>query len=500
MVKCITCSVFAVVLVAPCAIYAQSFKQDRVPVRPGEKVVVAIDAAKIDTQMVNWVIRPVVPGLTVISSALTQATFDAVAKDPKKIAQIPAPPGPATITMPDNIPTATFTTTGGTLAITAPLAVFPSVGYSGTISIQANVMEKDINATLVLSGPEDPMLGGDIMASVIGFEQAGANSAESARKLFLDFFVSRPLPGWKGKDYTTFGPEIRWWGDVRIASYPQPISGNVADFITTFSTKLGNVPINEIAGFGEFRTGLDFRLKSLPVPFFPRIGASGQISSLSLIAYYGALGPMHEPTQGVPVFEIPTDQTTPQYKAFQDRFPSNLYPQFKLAGAKYVAFTAEDRNRFYHQYGAGFRLTTRFLDSHRELLPSPAMVTATFGQHELVSGGSLRGVAGKFEGFYPLPIASDSTGLSIYLFGRATMRLGGKDSVDNSQLLSLSRAYSSNKDASGNPIPIPITDPGVVLISAPGHRDLYTIGVGIDLANFIGKILHPTPSTTSASK
>src|SRR5262249_721265 len=158
----------------------------------------------------------------------------------------------------------------------------------------ANVMKKDIKATLVLLGPEDPVLGGDIMASVIGFEQAGANSAESAQKLFMDFFLSRPLPGWKGADYGTFGPEMRWWVDVRIASYPQPISGNISDFISGFSTKLANVPINEIAGFGEFRTGLDFRLKSLPVPFFPKIGADQQISSLSFIAYYGALGPMHE--------------------------------------------------------------------------------------------------------------------------------------------------------------------------------------------------------------
>src|SRR5262245_50624300 len=82
--------------------------------------------------------------------------------------------------------------------------------------------------------------GGDLTMAVIGFEQSGASGAKSDQKFFFDFFTSRPLPFLFGDDKTDvkptepfpvdksglvraqpFGPPVHWWGDVRIASYPQ---------------------------------------------------------------------------------------------------------------------------------------------------------------------------------------------------------------------------------------------------------------------------------------
>jgi hypothetical protein len=124
------------------------------------------------------------------------------------------------------------------------------------------------------------------------------------------------------------------------------------------------------------------------------------------------------------------------------------------------------------------RAIVPFYDEYGNPLPAPAMVTASLGQHELVSGGKLRGVVGNFEGFYPFRLKTPA--LTVFLFGRANLRLASH--AVESQPIVLQRA----KDASGQQ-DIPISDPGVVIIAEPSRRDMYTIGVGMDFASLLGK-------------
>src|SRR2546428_328423 len=122
--------------------------------------------------------------------------------------------------------------------------------------------------------------GGDLTTAVVGFEQAGASSARSDQKFFFDFFISRPLPFSKS-NVDPFGPRVRWWGNVRIASYPQQINTSVAEFATTFANRVGALKVNEIAQFGEFRSGPDIRIKAFDDTrkLIPNFGASAQQSS-----------------------------------------------------------------------------------------------------------------------------------------------------------------------------------------------------------------------------
>jgi hypothetical protein len=333
---------------------------------------------------------------------------------------------------------------------------------------------------------------GDLTMAVIGFEQAGASGAKSDQKFFFDFFTRRPLPFFarkvedpSKKTDVSIDPRMHWWGDVRVASYPQQISTSVAEFSASFATQVGSVPVNKLAQFGEFRTGLDFRVASLNAPLAPNFGAAKQRSSLNLFAGFGALGAFNPPADQIDVFLIPPPNS-PQAAAFERNFPKEQYPDLKLAATQYVGLTTPNRNRFYRQYGAGFRLITRFYDSDDNILPAPAMVGFSVGQNELVSGGTLRGVTGKFEGFYPLtigePKASDK--FIIYLFGRANLHFG--HAMESTPLV-LQQATGILPD-----------NPGIAVIAQPSARDSYTIGVGIDAVQLISKLKTPkTPDPTT---
>lgn len=321
--------------------------------------------------------------------------------------------------------------------------------------------------------------GGDVTMAVIGFEQAGASGARSDQKFFFDFFTSRPLPfgAANNKKNEPFGTWLRWWGDVRIATYPQQISTPVAQFASTFATQAGSVKVNELAQFGEFRTGLDFRLKAFAEGqrLIPNIGAGSQQSSLSFFVSFGAMGAFNPPSERMDIFLIPAPNS-PQAAAFERNFPKATYSDLKLPSTQYVGLTAPDRNRFYRQYGAGFRLTTRFYDKNGGVLPSPAMVGISLGQNELVSGGRLQGLAGKFEGFYPLTIGDPNPDgkFVLYLFGRANLHFGR---ATEATPLVLQRATGIQAD-----------NPAIAVISQPSARDTYTIGVGIDAAQLIRKL------------
>ena len=169
-----------------------------------------------------------------------------------------------------------------------------------------------------------------------------------------------------------------------------------------------------------------------------------------------------DPKQSVSLFKIPELESTAG-KQFQETFSLKEYPG--LDKAKYVAFSTPDRSRFYRQYAGGLRYT--------QLAEGlvPASVSASFGQHELVSGGRLIGVVGIFEGFFPFKMGSTRA----YVFGRGLLSL--RKNLDSRPLF-LEAAIADNK-------PVPPTDPNVFVISKPSDRDVFTVGIGIDVVDVI---------------
>jgi hypothetical protein len=305
--------------------------------------------------------------------------------------------------------------------------------------------------------------------SVLGFEQAGASSTQADQRFFFDFYATRPLPigatvttGVTTTDaYASLQRRTHWWGNVRLASYPQQVNAPIGDFVTGLGTKVSEVKVNEFVQTAEFRTGLDVKV----------LGSEG--SRLSSFAGFGGVGAM-DPKQSVSIFKVPDPPVPGQPESlarvqFFERYTKKEFPG--LDGAQYVAFSTPDRSRFYRQYGAGLRYTQLRSDNL-----APASISASFGQHELISGGEAVGVVGIFEGFFPFKVGN----ASAYIFGRAIMSLRKNN---DAKPVFLEPAIADNK-------PIQPAAAGVFVISKPSDRDVYSVGIGLDPMQIIRDIIN----------
>ena len=360
------------------------------------------------------------------------------------------------------------------------------------------VIEQSLGGQVALSKPMtvQPLQSqlrrtGELATAIVGFEQAGASAASSSRQFFFNFFISRPLPfpfkgnGYDGREFNSaFGPRLRWWSNVRVASVPQQVNQPVAQFVTNFPQEIGALKVNELAQAAEYMSGLEYRINGKDKFFLGQSEESHQQFSLSLFFGAGAIGPM-EPKDTLKIFETP-----PANSATAEQF-FKTYPQAR--GRQYIGFASPDRDRFYRQYSAGLRLTTFYADGNRgapqRLTSPPAMVSVSLGQNELVSGGTMRGVVARLEAFYPLPIRGDRQALysSIYLFLSVQKRLSKPQISDPLILNPVTLATTS---------PCPTTPPmdsitpcttlnnfiaNGVTVTAPSNRDIYKLGVGMDL-------------------
>jgi hypothetical protein len=345
--------------------------------------------------------------------------------------------------------------TKGVISVTATAAT--SSGSSSSQTARATVTPQPV---------------GNIVIPIIGFEQAGASAAQSSQKFFFNLFLSRPLPFGGNQvlaDGTDLGTRYRLFGNVRIATYPQQVTSGVAEFAAGFASQVAKLKVNQLAQAGEFNLGFDWRLKSTSRGLYS-LGSSlaNEYTLLSIVAGFGAISPLN-PQDSLQVFATPP-AGSPQRAPFLNQFPTS-------ATSTYTGFVSPDRGRFYWEYGAGLRLTTLYFDKSGIQGSTPAMLTYTLGQNQVVSGGVSSGVVQRIEGFFPLPLgdflAKNVT--TLYLFGRVDMRLAHPMQTTPFIL---------------QPAPAGISgfDSDVNIVSVRSNRDLYTIGVGVDAVKLINSI------------
>ena len=278
----------------------------------------------------------------------------------------------------------------------------PDVDSAGRFEIRLDDLRKGDKVQVKQTNPdgqaEQTVLDaevrtGEMARAIIGFDQAGASSTESARHFFFDFFISRPLPGRpgdvaRGSDSEIYGPKWRWWGNVRIASAPQATTTAVAAFAAKFATQVGNLKVNELAQSAEFLTGLDRRLFTFHNPLKGEVEDTRQRFVLGAFFGAGATGVFHPPQAELQLFSVPAADS-PQAARFAALYPTP-------SNVKYVGFIPPDRDQFFRQYYAGVRLATYYLDLDGESLAiQPAMVSVAFGQNELVTEGELKGIVAR---------------------------------------------------------------------------------------------------------
>lgn len=328
--------------------------------------------------------------------------------------------------------------------------------------------------------------GGEIQEAIVGFQQSGASAAEHKQSYFFDFFISRPVPiapqpcpdtnvvdAAHAAD-TLYGPRLRWWGNVRLASYPQQVTAAIGTFAADLGTSAASVPVNQLVQTAEFVTGLEWRFAQFNRALDGNDRDERQLFALSVFGGGGASSPL-DPNETLHIYETPA-ASSPQRAAFVAAYPA-------AANSPYVGFVEPDRDRFFRQYSVGLRLTTlyakkgKFGQPDEPYLAAPAMLSVSFGQNEMVTGGRLDGVVGRFEAFYPLLIAGDRSDRSmiVYLFGSALLRLGSANQTAPFILKEVDTTVVHGYD------------PTVAIVPAATNRDTYMIGFGIELTHVFKK-------------
>ncbi len=343
---------------------------------------------------------------------------------------------------------------------TAPAAPAPGLAITGDVTVTAVLSDGTMQkATVTLVNDPEASTRGPWEARVItGYHQAGAASADFSQNVIIDMFLVRTL----SRNKEVWKARLNSWGGVRIASSPQQINtplvtvvqGLVSPGTNANAPSPLNTPVNQLAMSAEFETGLEYN-------FTPNW--DGKV--LGLVGYFGATGSFQPPDQSVHLFAVPA-AASPQSALFHERYPSVTSP--------YVGFVNPDRDRFYRQWGVGFRYSRYHPLADYE---SPQTFMFALGQDELITGGQLKSVVARFDGFYPLPLSrSNGKWNFLYVFGTTSLRLSRAD--DKTPLV-LQPAPST----------VNAYDATVSIVAAGSNRDTYRIGIGVDLVNLLRSAL-----------
>ncbi|HJR08998.1 MAG TPA: hypothetical protein VJ842_17195 [Pyrinomonadaceae bacterium] len=320
--------------------------------------------------------------------------------------------------------------------------------------------------------------------AIIGFEQAGASSADSKSQPFLDFFFTAPM---RFKPKGDSLPRVSAWGQVRLAAVPQQVSTFGALPANFVGPVVENKLTSLVQGF-DFMAGLEVRVFGTDKPYMSLIPGVKNQTFLHIIGGGGAISPLSRSANrdAAEIFTIPVEGN-PQLELFKQRFPEAVERK-----AKYIAFVFPDRDRFLRQFYGGIRLKTFYYNDDGTLINRfPAIFDFTVGQNEAVTGGRLqsdvtdengkligreRRYVLRVEAFYPLPIKEASF---LYLYGTAMMKIGG-GGVKIDTPLFLDQPGSADK--------VTLTNNDIFITpTLQTNRDYYRFGVGVNLTELFNR-------------
>lgn len=380
-----------------------------------------------------------------------------------------------------------------TNSATTTFSATPALPPGHSVMISATGDGHTDTATITIGGP--PCLGGEISRAVLGMEQVGASATPSSQSFVFDFFLSRPVPIPHSSGDDIWGSRLRWWGDIKVSSFPYTSKSSIATVAQEFATVFGNQNLNQFAESIEFVTGPEIRIfQSGSRGSLTDETAAGRFG-LTWFAGGGATGP-NNPGDNATVFLAPIQGSSQQSNlnailtamhstTAYTPCPTPATPPAPCSN--YLAFIPLTADRFLGQWGTGIRLYTLFTDknSGSVTFKAPATIEVSVGQNASVTESHLHNFVLHVGAMYPFAIGSrgDPTSVVIYLFGEvnsALVRNVTQDSVILSPAL----------DTSGNPIPV--SNPSVFQIPVEANRrDTYRIGVGLDLISVWTKLTAP---------
>ncbi|MBT9330276.1 hypothetical protein [Paracidobacterium acidisoli] len=345
--------------------------------------------------------------------------------------------------------------------------------------------------------PKIKMPVGEQTRLILGYEQGGASGADGEGRLFLDFYSNRAIPDTHG---------FRWIGNVRIGSSAQTQTATLGDFVAGLASEENSLKLNAVASVAEFLTGLEYPLnRGYARQYADQSTPEMERFSFAAFAIAGASGYLssNELNQ---TFAFPAD-TSQAYQLLVQMDKNQKYatttpttigqicvnPDASTNKVKNVSDSCDfaefhkTADRFDREAYGGIKLTTHYLDSYGKWQYSPpALVAFGIGVDEAVKTNTHFGVA-RVEGFLPvpLPISSGSHSSSaisaLYVFGTANIAIHHGKNASPNTFIGLNTS-DSVKTADGATINPSANNTYVIQVRSVS-RDLYSIGVGIDLVS-----------------
>jgi len=304
---------------------------------------------------------------------------------------------------------------------------------------------------------------------IVGFEQSGGSAASSEQKPFLEFFWNPPISTSEDQKepFRYIYPRASLWGSVKLTSVPQQVSSQLATFAPSFLAPINESKVNELVQGFDFLAGVEVGFGrglsrgDIGTAFLPTgVPDTKQKFSAYFIAGIGAISPL-SPKDTVQIFTRPSDADLEKLGL------GKLDPKFE-----FIAFASPDRDSFFRQYYAGIRIKSHYFHQNSigkyDVVNRPGgMFDITLGQNEAVTGGRLRGMIIRFDGFYPLPVSDRSI---LYLYGSALINLRKRAAITDPVFLTTAPSNTSFP-----------AENVFVTTSTPSNRDLYRIGIGVNL-------------------
>lgn len=301
-------------------------------------------------------------------------------------------------------------------------------------------------------------IGAKDLRIIAGYEISAASSASGAAKEFVDLYLSWPLPVGFNKEIMKGGVKIkpwRLWGNFRLTSLPQQNDKNSGVINSEYFSEMPDLNINKISQAGEFLVGLDYTLGVFSQD------KEGQKFTFGFIVALGASTVKDPKTESIQIYNI-SDR-------FKARYPGYDYTD----NTKYVAFAAQDRNRFYHQYYLGIRFKS--LDTKNGISIPIFQFDASYGINDAASGGHgnfFKKAVFQVNGFINMEIFK----IPVYFFGSMVLNV-------NKEKVQLPLFLDPAPDG------VTLTSPELLIVSKDDNdRDFYRIGVGVNVFKLLAKI------------